>query len=117
MTLKKYEESSIAKPFSIGALMALTRLTGPGQLHPGLPPCPGPRTPSQPPKPSPLGGEGPERCLVPRAGATHLLVMVVGQEQTGDTLWFQTVQPQKATNPPMQQPDIHKQLNNLTSLL
>lgn len=47
MKLKKCPESSTAKPFNAGALMALRGLPGPEQLHPGPTLCPGLRTPWQ----------------------------------------------------------------------
>lgn len=106
---KKYEESSTARPFSVGALMVLTGLTGPDQLHPG------PRTPSRPPEaisPHPSGAAAgpvsipsPGRCpmawavAAPVPLAALLLARVVGQGQPGYTPWLHTPQPQRATSP------------------
>lgn len=122
MTLKKYEESRIAKPFNTGALMALTRLTCPDQLHPGPPACPGPRTRSQPPRPSPSLQQG-QSPSPPQGGAQYPVL----EPPTSWSWWWDrnrlgtprgSRQPSpRVTNPPMQQSDIHKQWNTLSSLL
>lgn len=85
--------------------MGLTGLTGPDQLHPGPPPCSGPRTPTQVPGAiSPHHSDDaaglvsippPGRCSMPGAGAASvplaapLLARVVGQGQPGGILQLQ----------------------------